>query len=101
MRDGDDIRVELPVSISEAVLGGKVRVPTPSGAVDMTLKPHSSSGMTLRLKGKGVAKRNGEKGDLYVTLKIVLPDKPDPRLTELIGTWAQSQAHNPREQMGV
>ena len=66
-RDGDDIRLELPISLSEAVLGGKVRVPTPSGAVNLTLPPHSNSGKVLRLKGKGVAKPGGEHGDVSVS----------------------------------
>jgi DnaJ-class molecular chaperone len=98
-RDGDDIRLDLPISLSEAVLGGRVRVPTPSGPVYMTLKPNSNSGMTLRLKGKGVPKRGGGHGDLYVTLKLVLPDTPDPALTEFVRTWSQANAHDPRKHL--
>jgi DnaJ-class molecular chaperone len=99
MRDGDDIRLELPISLAEAVSGGRVRVPTPSGPVYMTLKPNSNSGMTLRLKGKGVAKRNGGHGDAYVSLKIVLPDKPDPELAEFVKTWSQANSHDPRRHL--
>ncbi|APO78345.1 curved DNA-binding protein CbpA (plasmid) [Rhizobium etli 8C-3] len=98
-RDGDDIRLELPVSLSEAVLGGKVRVPTPSGPVNLTLPPHSNTGKVLRLKGKGVVRRGGEQGDVYVTLKIVLPDKPDDRLTALVKDWATTSAQDPRRSM--
>ncbi|SCW78966.1 DnaJ domain-containing protein [Rhizobium mongolense subsp. loessense] len=100
-RDGDDIRLELPVSLSEAVLGGKVRVPTPSGPVHLTLPPHSNTGKVLRLKGKGVVRRGGEQGDVYVTLKIVLPDKPDDRLTAFVKDWAETSAQDPRRSMEV
>ncbi|APO72033.1 curved DNA-binding protein CbpA (plasmid) [Rhizobium gallicum] len=100
-RDGDDIRVELPVSLSEAVLGGKVRVPTPSGPVNLTLPPYSNTGKVLRLKGKGVVRRGGKQGDVYVTLKIVLPDKPDDRLTAFVKDWAGTSAQDPRRSMEV
>jgi DnaJ-class molecular chaperone len=98
-RDGDDIRLDLPVSLSEAVLGGKVRVPTPSGAVNMVLPPNSSSGKTLRIKGKGVRRRNGDAGDVYATLKIVLPDRPDDELASLVARWSAGAAQNPRKGM--
>jgi DnaJ-class molecular chaperone len=98
-RDGDDIRLELPISLSEAVLGGKVRVPTPSGAVNLTLPPHSNSGKVLRLKGKGVAKPGGEHGDVYISLKIVLPDAPDERLTAFMKEWAAANSYDPRKNM--
>ncbi|MGR9080475.1 DnaJ C-terminal domain-containing protein [Rhizobium leguminosarum] len=98
-RDGDDIRLELPISLSEAVLGGKVRVPTPSGAVNLTLPPHSNSGKVLRLKGKGVAKRGGEHGDVYISLKIVLPDAPDERLRAFMKEWAAANSYDPRKNM--
>ncbi|TAX85204.1 J domain-containing protein [Rhizobium leguminosarum] len=99
LRDGDDIRLELPISLSEAVLGGKVRVPTPSGPVNLTLPPHSNSGKVLRLKGKGVVKRGGEHGDVYISLKIVLPDAPDERLTAFMKEWATANSHDPRKNM--
>jgi DnaJ-class molecular chaperone len=98
-RDGNDIRLDLPISLTEAVLGGRVRVPTPSGSVYMTLKPNSNSGMTLRLKGKGVATRNGEHGDVYVSLRIVLPDVADPELTAFVKTWNPANAHDPRRHL--
>lgn len=100
-RDGDDIRLDLPVTLSEAVQGGKVKVPTPSGAVYMTLKPHSNSGQTLRLKGKGARKRNGDHGDVYVTLKVVLPEVPDAELTEFVKKWSPVGAYDPRKHMDV
>jgi DnaJ-class molecular chaperone len=96
VRDGDDIRVELPVSLSEAVLGGKVRVPTPSGAVSATIPAWSNTGRQLRLKGKGVPKKSGTPGDLYVTLRVVLPEKPDDKLKAFVERWDEGRAPNPR-----
>jgi DnaJ-class molecular chaperone len=96
-RDGDNIRVELPISLSEAVLGGKVTVPTPTGPVTMTVPKWSNTGAVLRLKGRGVTRADGGKGDELVALKIVLPEKPDPELESLIAKWGG--AYNPRETM--
>jgi len=96
-RDGDNIRVELPISLSEAVLGGKVTVPTPTGPVTMTVPKWSNTGAVLRLKGRGVTRADGDKGDELVALKIVLPEKPDPELESLIAKWGG--AYNPRETM--
>jgi DnaJ-class molecular chaperone len=98
-RDGDDIRMDLPVTIAEAVLGGKVKVPTPAGPVQVTLKPHSNSGTVLRLRGKGVPKRDGGHGDMLVTLRIVLPDTPDPELTAFAQAWSSKNATDPRKGM--
>lgn len=72
-RDGNTLRLSLPVTLYEAVLGGKVKVPTPTGPVELTIPAGSSSGRVLRLKGKGVAPEKGPAGDLLVTLRIVLP----------------------------
>ncbi|AYD01583.1 DnaJ C-terminal domain-containing protein [Neorhizobium sp. NCHU2750] len=94
-RDGDDIRVEVPITIREAVLGGKVKVPTPGGYVNMNLKPNTNSGTVLRLKGKGAPKAGGH-GDVLVTLKIVLPEKPDAELTRMMESWPEDAAGNPR-----
>jgi DnaJ-class molecular chaperone len=99
VRDGDDIRFDLPISLPEAVLGGKVRVPTPSGAVNVTLAAHSNSGKVLRLKGKGVPKRGGGAGDVYVSLKIVLPDAPEQALTDFMTEWSASHPQYPRKSM--
>jgi DnaJ-class molecular chaperone len=86
-RDGDDIRVEVPISLREAVLGGKIEVPTPSGSVTMTVPKWSNTGTVLRLKGKGVPRPRGGAGDEYVTLKIMLPEKPDPELEKFVAQW--------------
>ena len=72
-RDGNTLRLTLPVTLYEAVLGGKVKVPTPTGSVELTIPAGSSCGRVLRLKGKGVAPEKGPAGDLLVTLRIVLP----------------------------
>ena len=98
-RDGDDIRVELPISLSEAVLGGKVTVPTPTGSVTMTVPKWSNTGTVLRLKGKGVARAGGGSGDELVSLKIVLPEKPDAELESFIAKWGGGGAYNPRQAM--
>jgi DnaJ-class molecular chaperone len=96
-RKGDDIHVDLPISLSEAVLGGKVRVPTPTGSVTMTLPKWSNTGTVLRLKGKGVPRVDGSKGDEFVSLKVVLPEKPDPELEKFVARW--QGAYSPRQAM--
>ena len=97
-RQGDDIHLDLPVSLSEAVLGAKVQVPTPTGSVTMTLPKGANTGMKLRLKGKGVPRRGGGHGDEYATLKVMLPPKPDPDLEAFVSKW-QGGAYNPRQAM--
>jgi DnaJ-class molecular chaperone len=94
-RKGDDIAVDLPVSLHEAVLGGKVRVPTSSGPVTMTIPRWSNTGTVLRLKGKGVPRPDGTHGDQFVTLKVVLPEKPDPELETFVTQWRG--AYSPRQ----
>lgn len=100
-RDGVDIRLDLPISLREAVLGGKVRVPTSAGPVIATVPENSSSGRTLRLRGKGVAKRDGTRGNVYAILKIVFPERPDPLLKSFVAGWSAGKEFNPRQGMGV
>nr|WP_164924025.1 J domain-containing protein [Sinorhizobium fredii] len=100
-REGDDIHLNLPISLAEAVLGGKVTVPTPAGPVMASVPENSSSGRRLRVKGKGVARRNGTRGDVYATLKIVLPERPDPELKAFMTNWSAGKRYNPRQGMGV
>ena len=98
-RDGDAVRLDLPVTLAEAVLGGPVRVPTVDGPVMLNVPAGSSSGQTLRLKGKGFTGKSGTRGDQLVTLEIALPAS-DPALT----AWAEenrSSLGNPREKLGV
>ncbi len=96
-RKDDDIHVELPISLAEAILGGKVQVPTPTGPVTATVPKWSSSGRVLRLKGKGVARRDGARGDEYATLKVTLPETPDPELEQFVAQWSARKASKPRE----
>jgi DnaJ-class molecular chaperone len=99
-RKGDDIYVDLPISIKEAVLGAKVAVPTPGGTITATVPKWSNTGRVLRLRGRGVPRPDGSKGDEYVTLKIMLPKKPDPELERFIARW-QPAEQSPRHSMGV
>ncbi len=99
-RDGDDIHVELPVTIAEAALGGKISVPTPTGAVTMTVPAGSNSGTRLRLRGKGAPKADGSHGDEYVTLKVVLPDGGDKALADFLRDWAPKHPYDPRRAVG-
>lgn len=94
-RDGDDILVTLPISIDEAILGGKVPVNTVTGTVNVTVPPGASSGQVLRLKGRGVKGRSG-KGDQRVTLRIVNPPKIDDELKRFMEGWRADHAYNPR-----
>jgi DnaJ-class molecular chaperone len=96
-RDGDNISLELPISLSEAVLGGQIRVPTPTGDVTMSVPKGSNTGATLRLKGKGAPRRGGGNGDELVKLKVVLPKSPDPELEAFVSNWPKGEAFNPRE----
>ncbi len=91
-RDGDDILLDLPITIDEAVLGAKIEVPTIDRKVTLSIPKGSSSGKRLRLKGKGI-KGNG---DQYVTLKIVLPDKPDADLEKAIADWRKDHSYSVR-----
>jgi DnaJ-class molecular chaperone len=96
-REGDDISLELPISLSEAVLGGRVHVPTPTGAVTMTVPKGSNTGTTMRLKGKGAPRQGGGHGDQFVKLKVVLPKSPDPELEAFVSNWEKGKTFNPRE----
>jgi DnaJ-class molecular chaperone len=99
-RKGDDIYLDLPISLKEAVVGTKVKVPTPSGTVTAAVPKWSSTGRVLRLKGRGAPRPDGSKGDEYVTLKLMLPQKPDPELERFVAQW-QPAADSPRQSMGV
>lgn len=95
-REGDDITFELPVSITEAVLGAQVRVPTPTGEVTMSVPKGSNTGTRLRLRGKGAPKRGGGQGDQFVTLKVVLPKAADSELEAFVSNW-KDRGYDPRE----
>ena len=96
-REGRDIHVDVPVSLGEAVLGGKVDVPTVHGPVTVSVPQGANSGTKLRLKGKGIAaSKKDPAGDQYVTLKVVLPKTPDPELEAFVKEWAAKKPYNPR-----
>ena len=98
-RDGQDLRLELPVTLYEAVLGGKVRVPTLDGAVELAIPPGTNNGRTLRVKGKGMPGKSGA-GDLYATVRIMLPEQADGELEELMRKWRDGKPYDPRRGMG-
>jgi DnaJ-class molecular chaperone len=95
-RLGDDIHLELPISLSEAVLGGRAEAPTPTGPVAVSIPKGSNTGTVLRLRGRGVPRPDGSRGDAYITLKVVLPNGRDPELEAFAAGWAAGKAHNPR-----
>lgn len=95
-RDGKDVHVELPVTLQEAVLGGKVPVPTVDGRVSLTIPPGSNTGTVLRLKGKGIAG-----GDQFVKLKVVLPERPDAELQSFLRGWSTGHDYDVRTKAGM
>ncbi|MBN9553566.1 MAG: J domain-containing protein [Alphaproteobacteria bacterium] len=97
-RDGNDLRMDLPVTLKEAVLGAKVPVPTLGGTLNLSIPPNSNSGAVLRLKGKGVPVHGGQAaGDLYVRLVVALPDPPDAALKQFAENWHSN--FDPRARM--
>src|ERR1700728_3841321 len=96
--DGSDLRLDLPITLYEAVLGGKVRVPTFGSAVELSIPKNTSSGRTFRLKGKGLPKTGGT-GDLLVTTRIMLPDGNNAELEALMQKWRDAHPYNPRSDL--
>jgi DnaJ-class molecular chaperone len=97
--DGSDLRLDLPITLYEAVLGAKIRVPTLGSAVEFPIPKNTSSGRTFRLKGKGLPKAGGS-GDLFVTTRIILPDGNDAELEALMEKWRDGHPYNPRSDFG-
>jgi DnaJ-class molecular chaperone len=97
-RDGRDLRLDLPITLKEAVAGAKVPVPTLTGPVTVTVPPHSNSGRVLRLKGKGLPGAGGESaGDLYARLIVTLPETPDTALDDFAKSW--TAGYDPRAKL--
>jgi DnaJ-class molecular chaperone len=94
--DVADVRLELPITLYEAALGAKVRVPTLDKPVEITIPPWTSSGRTFRLKGKGFPAKAG-RGDLLATVRIVLPEKSDAELEALMKKWQGDKPYDPRQ----
>ena len=99
-RDGDNIRLDLPITLDEAVLGARIKVPTVDGAVMLSVPSGSTSGKVLRLKGKGFTNKAGQRGDQLVTLMIDIP-ADDPELKRFVESWKERGRGNPRAHMGV
>src|SRR5262249_5098027 len=100
-RKGDDIHLELPISLPEAVLGAKLDGPTPTGPGRMTVPKGANTRTVLRLRGKGARRSDKSHGDEYVTLKIVLPQQVDSELEEFAQRWQAGQNQNPRRHLEV
>ncbi len=96
--DGADLRLDLPITPYEAVLGGKVRIPTLDGAVELAIPPATAAGRTFRIKGKGLPAKDG-KGDLLATVHIVMPDEADPELVEFMRKWRDKKSYDPRSDL--
>lgn len=97
-RDGDDLRLDLPITLDEAVNGARVKAPTASGAVMLTVPPGASSGKVLRLKGRGMTRKDGTRGDQLITLEIVLPEA-DADLAKRLEGWKDTR--DVRGRLGV
>jgi DnaJ-class molecular chaperone len=98
-KDGN-VHFELPVTLAEAVLGGKVEVPTIDGPVTMTVPSGSNTGSTLRLRGRGIVDpASGRRGDQYVRLKVMLPKEPDGELEEFLRRWSKEHPYEPRREL--
>jgi len=96
--EGADLRLDLPITLDEAALGAKVRVPTLDKPVEITIPAWTSSGRTFRLKGKGFPAKAG-RGDLFATVRIVLPERSDPGLEALMQKWRTEKPYDPRKGM--
>jgi DnaJ-class molecular chaperone len=95
-REGDDIVFDLPISLPESVLGAKIEVEAPGGPVRLSVPPASNSGTTLRLRGRGVPRADGTRGDALARLVVMLPNAPDQALKDFVAGWQQGKNHNPR-----
>ncbi len=101
-RKDNDVHLELPVTLAEALQGAQVQVPTVHGKVAMKVPAGANSGTALRLKGKGIKDRkSGLYGDQYVKLKVVLPDQPDQELVDFVAKWSQAHPYDPRRKAGL
>jgi DnaJ-class molecular chaperone len=95
-REGDQLVMDLPVSVPDAVLGGRVQAPTPDGPVTLTVPKGANSGQSLRLKGKGLSDARGVRGDLIARIQVMLPDAPDSKLEAFAERWREERPYVPR-----
>ncbi len=96
-REGNNLVMDLPVSVPDAVLGAKVEAPTPDGPVTLTVPKGSNSGSTLRLKGRGMPGPRGVRGDLLARLMVTLPDAKDAELERFAESWRKSRPYAPKQ----
>jgi len=92
-REGEVLVMDVPVTVYDAVLGGKAEAPTPDGPVTLTIPKGANTGTRLRLKGRGLADAQGRRGDLFARLVVTLPDKPDAELEKLSETWKRERPY--------
>ncbi|WP_091741828.1 DnaJ C-terminal domain-containing protein [Phenylobacterium immobile] len=95
-REGESLVMEAPITVYDAVLGGKVEVATPDGPVTLTVPKGATSGMRMRLKGRGLSDAKGHRGDLFARLLIAMPDKPDPEIEAFAQRWREEHPYQPR-----
>jgi DnaJ-class molecular chaperone len=95
-REGENLVMDLPVSVPDAVLGAKVQAPTPEGPVTLTVPKGANAGATLRLKGRGLADARGVRGDLLARVQLFLPEPPDPELERFAETWRKQRPYTPK-----
>ncbi|MFL5296127.1 MAG: DnaJ C-terminal domain-containing protein [Phenylobacterium sp.] len=95
-REGEVLVMDVPVTVYDAVLGGKAEAQTPDGPVTLTIPKGSNTGARLRLKGRGLTDSHGRRGDLFARLVVALPDKPDPELEKLAETWRKERPYSPK-----
>jgi DnaJ-class molecular chaperone len=100
-RQGDDVAITVPVTLGEAVLGGKITVPTVDGKVSLTIPPGANSGTTLRLKGKGILRSGKSRGDQLVTLQVALPDRINDELANFLRNWEPRNPYDVRKKAGM
>lgn len=96
-REGDALVMDLPVTIPDAVLGGKVEARTPDGAVTLTVPKGANSGQSLRLKGRGLSDSRGKRGDLLARIVLMLPEKPDAELEAFAERWRKERPYTPKK----
>ena len=95
-REGEVLVMDVPVTVYDAVLGGKAQAPTPDGPVTLTIPKGANTGARLRLKGRGLADAQGRRGDLFARLVVALPDRPDAELEALAETWKRERPYAPK-----
>lgn len=96
-RKGNDVHLDLPITVTEAVLGAKIEAPTIDGAVHVKVPEGANSGTTLRLRGKGIKDKEGKRGDQYVKLRVMLPDKTNKEFKDFITKWSEKNSYNVRD----